>query len=37
MKQLTATLSKWPVTVARSMATGFENSLQYQLIDPTKD
>jgi hypothetical protein len=37
MKHLTATMSKWPITVARSLATGFENHLQYQLIDPTKD
>jgi hypothetical protein len=37
IKQLTATMSKLPATVARSLATGFENNLQYQLIDPTKD
>ena len=37
LKQQSALMAKWPQTLSPSLATGFENYLQYQLIDPARD
>jgi hypothetical protein len=36
LKRRTAALMTWPETVSPSLVPGFENSLHYRLIDPTK-
>jgi hypothetical protein len=37
LKSRIASLISWPETVSPSLVYGFENALQYQLVDPSKD